>query len=329
MRVLITGGTGFIGSRLALHLAERGDGVTVLAQANTPAEVENADLLTRHGCEIVLGSVVDAPTVQKAVAGAEVVYHLAAAQHESNVDDQHFRDVNVTGTGNVLEAAAKAGVRRFVHGSTIGVYRATGGSTVHEDTVTEPDNIYGVTKLEAERLVAGHADGLAAVIVRISETYGPGDRRLLKLFRAVARRRFFHVGRGDNLHHLLYIDDLVQALRVAARGEDAIGRTVVVPGYEAVTTREMVAAVARSMDAPVPRLRVPLLPLWLAAAAMELTMPPLGMSPPLHRRRMHFFIKSFRFDGAKARSLLGYEPKVGVAEGMRRTAEWYRSRGEL
>src|SRR5687768_5718035 len=116
MQVLITGGTGFIGSRLSLRCIARGDRVTVLGQLNTAAEDANRRLLEARGATVALGSVTDQRSVVALLPGIDVVYHLAAAQHEANISDQHFWDVNVTGTKTVLDASVIAGVQRFVHG---------------------------------------------------------------------------------------------------------------------------------------------------------------------------------------------------------------------
>lgn len=329
MNILVTGGTGFIGSRLVKLSLDQGDTVRVLGQVNTAPEEENLQRLRGMGCEIVIGSITDAGAAAEAVKGVDVIFHLAAAQHEAGKPDTHFRHVNEDGTRTMLEAAGRAGVKRFVHGSTIGVYRASKGEVTTEDSPTEPDNIYGVTKLAAENIVRSFFDETPAVIVRISETYGPGDRRLLKLFRAIAKGRYFHIGKSDNPHHPIFVDDLVAALRQASAAETAIGQTMVVPGYEVVTTREMVETIAQVLNAPVPKRHVPLGPLWAAAVAMEIVARPLSVTPPLHRRRMHFFVKGFDFRGDRARTILDFEPQVSFREGVRRTAQWYRDNGLL
>ena len=223
MRVLITGGTGFIGSRLALRCLATGHTVKVVGQQNTAAEAANSKDLVAQGVDVMLASVTDRDCMDSAVQGVDVVYHLAAAQHEANVPDQHFWDVNVTGTRNLLDASAQAGVKRFVHGSTIGVYGGALTGIIDEESPLAPDNIYGRTKREGEQLVLSYQDRLPVVVVRIPETYGPGDYRLLKLFRAIHKRLFFMIGSGRNLHHLIYIDDLIAGLALAATAAQAPG----------------------------------------------------------------------------------------------------------
>lgn len=323
MNVLITGGTGFIGSRLALRCAARGDGVRVLARENTDAEASNREALEAAGVEVFIDSVTDPQAVRGALVGIDVVFHLAATQHEMNVPDEKFRSVNVEGTRNVLEAAERAGVRRMVHGSTIGVYGRPRG-VLDEASPVEPDNIYGVTKLEGERLALSWSDRVPVVAIRIPEVYGPGDRRLLKLFRAIDRGAFFMIGSGRNLHHLIYVDDLVDGLLAAAESPDTPGELFVLAGPEPVSSNRMARAIAEALEARLPRFRAPLWPFAVLATVLEFTLRPIGVQPPLHRRRLDFFRKSFELSTEKARTTFGFAPSVNFEQGARRTAKWYR-----
>jgi dihydroflavonol-4-reductase len=330
MRVLITGGTGFIGSRLALACLARGDEVTVLGREDAgEAELFNRARLEKQGVRIVLGSVTDRGRMHEVTQGVDTVFHLAAAQHEMNVPDETFRAVNVEGTRNMLDASLAAGVRRFMHGSTIGVYDRDVDAVIDEDTPLKPDNIYGVTKAEGEKVVHSYFGRLPCTIIRISETYGPGDRRLLKLFRAIDKGVFFMVGRGENLHQLIYVDDLVEGFIRAADNPQAVGQTLLLAGRERLTSNEMVAAIADAVGAKQKRWRAPLWPFMALATLMEWTLRPMGIQPPLHRRRMDFFTKSFRISTARAKAVLEFEAPTSFADGTRRTAEWYRAEGLL
>lgn len=329
MQVLITGGTGFIGSRLALKLLERGESVRVLGLENTSAESDNRRLVTEKGAEVVLGSVTDRNRVFEVTQGVECVYHLAAAQHEANVPDQRFWDVNVTGTKNILEASVHAGVRRFVQGSTIGVYGPTPDGVTTESAPLIPDNIYGVTKLEGERLVLSFAERLSVVVIRISETYGPGDRRLLKLFKTIKKKMFVMIGAGRNLHHPIYIDDLTDALILAATSEKAVGEIVVVAGRDYVTTNEMVNVIATELGVKISNMRIPVRLMLVLAILAENIFRPMGIQPPIHRRRLDFFRKGFRFSTSKAFDYLGFLPKYTFPQGVQETARWYGEMGYL
>lgn len=300
--------------------------VRALGRRRSPVEKENARQLEERGAEVREVPLENRRQLLDAMAGVDVVFHLAAAQHEANVPDEHFRAVNVEGTRNVLDAAEAVRVGRLVHGSTIGVYRWRPGQIVREDSPLEPDNIYGVTKLAGEEVVRSYAGRVPFAIGRISETYGPGDRRLLKLFRAVERGACLQLGDGQNLHHLVYIDDLIAGLLLAAHETRALGRTFVLAGREPTTTRDMLEAICRSLGAKPRIVRLPLAPFVLAASTLEAVLRPLGVQPPLHRRRMDFFRKSFAFSLEEA-SALGYKPRVGLADGTRATARWYVEHG--
>jgi nucleoside-diphosphate-sugar epimerase len=325
-KVLVTGATGFIGSRLVQRCIVEGMSVRALGRRNNPAEAENATQLETAGAEFLDVPVADQDGLTSAMRGVDIVFHLAAAQHEANVEDDYFRSINVDGTANVLEAAERAGVGRVVHGSTIGVYGWQAGEVVNEASPLEPSNIYGITKLQAEQVVRGFMERVPVAIVRISETYGPGDRRLLKLFRGASRGLALQIGNGQNLHHLVYIDDLLDGLLLAARDDRAPGRTFVLAGQQPVTSQAMLEAVARALGLTPRILRLPLSALMFVALLLETGLRPLGIQPPLHRRRMDFFRKSFAFALDEAFEL-GFKPRVPLDEGMRATARWYRERG--
>ena len=328
MNVMITGGTGFIGSRLALKCAAAGNSVVVLGQENTAAEHANKKLIEPKGIKVALASVTD-HAITELLEGIDVVYHLAATQHEMNLPDQRFWDVNVNGTKNLLEASIRNGIRRFVHGSSIGVYGAALGGTLNEQSPLEPDNIYGVTKLEGEKLVLSFRDKLPVTVVRISETYGPGDHRLIKLFRAIKKKAFIVVGTGANKHHPIYVDDLTNGLMLAAGVEKAKGEVFVLAGKDVVTTDEMVAVIAEQLGEQRWRFHAPLLPFDALALLLEKTLRPLHIQPPLHRRRLDFFKKSFVLSQEKARNVLGFNAKVGFREGVAETIKWYSAMGYL
>jgi nucleoside-diphosphate-sugar epimerase len=329
MRIFLTGGSGFIGSRLAPLAVEAGHAVTVVTAINTPAEKARCDALQKAGIKLVVAPLEDSATLAGALQGHDVIIHLAAAQHEAQAPESHFHKVNVEGTRNLLDLAAKAGVRRFVHGSTIGVYGSAAAGSLDEQSPLAPDNPYGRTKAAAEGVVREFQSPLEWCIVRISETYGPGDMRLLKLFRGVQRGRFPIIGSGENLHQLIYVDDLSRGLLAACTSPAALKQTIVLAGGEQITTNAMVTAVAAAVGSSK---RIPHLPMWpfvAAAWVFESTFSPLGLKPPLHRRRLDFFRKSFSFSTTKAQETLHVRPQIGFREGARLTAEWYQANGQL
>jgi nucleoside-diphosphate-sugar epimerase len=327
MNFLITGVTGFIGSRLAIALLEQGEGVRALGRCQTEWEQRRAEEIRQRGGQVHDISLDASEALAEQMRGIDVVIHLAAAQHEANVPDAYFRQVNVEGTRTLLQTAEAQQVKRFVHGSTIGVYAWRADKVCDENSPLEPDNIYGTTKLEAEAVV--RSAKLPQVIVRISETYGPGDLRLLKLFKGAEKGLSLLLGAGSNRHHLIYIDDLIHGLLLAAQSEKAVGETLVLVGPAAVTSREMIEAVRREVGQKLPLLHLPLWPFMALAMLLQTLLRPLGIQPPLHRRRMDFFRKSFSFSGERAYALLGHQSKVELEAGLEATARWYREQGCL
>jgi dihydroflavonol-4-reductase len=329
VKMLVTGATGFIGSRLALAARDLGHSIVVAGQLNTNAERTRAEELARAGIVVEQGSLQDPSYARRVVQDCQNVIHLAAAQHEANVPDQYFIDVNVNATRTLIEACEAARVGRFVYGSTIGIYGESTGQALDESTPPRPGNVYGRSKLQAEELVNSHRDTLPISIVRISETYGPGDFRLLKLFRAVNRGRFLIIGPGMNKRQAIHVSDLVRGLLLAAQSDAAIGETFVMAGEEILTTREMVRDVAGALGRSPPRWRLPMWPFLAAAVVFEHSLAPFGIAPPLHRRRLDFFRKSFIFNTMKARTLLNFTPAIGFKAGALQTANWYRDAGYL
>lgn len=329
MKVFLTGATGFIGARFANKLAAEGHDVMAIGQIRSLPEKERSDALRKHGIHVMQIPLSDQGALAETARGCQVAYHLAAAQHEANVPDQYFWDVNVEGTRNVLKACLAARVEHVVHGSTIGVYGSALDGEISEETATRPDNIYGITKLEGEKVALGYKDELVVTSVRISETYGPGDRRLLKLFRAIKNGRFFLIGSGENIHQLIYVDDLISGLELAAQSDISNGQIITLAGPELLTTRQMCDGIADVLKRKISRWHAPMLPFLVIAVLMEKTLSPIGIQPPLHRRRLDFFRKSYYFSQEKSRKLLGFTPTTGLERGLAETVKWYVARGYL
>jgi nucleoside-diphosphate-sugar epimerase len=235
------------------------------------------------------------------------------------------------GVAHLVEAAAQAGAQRVVQCSTVGVHGDVEQPPADEDAPLRPGDIYQVTKLEGERLAteAASRSGIELTIARPSGIYGPGDRRLLKLFRGIARRRFVMLGDGQIFYHLTYVEDLAEGFRLCGTVREAAGRTYILAGGEVTTLEELVERIAQEAGVPPPRLRLPVWPFWMAGAACEVVCAPLGLEPPIYRRRVDFFTKSRAFRIDRARREIGFSPRVGLTDGIRRTLAWYKERGWL
>jgi nucleoside-diphosphate-sugar epimerase len=281
--------------------------------------------------EPAVGALEDRAAVTRALKDIDIVYHIAAIYRQAGIPKGTYRAINATAVGALIDAAASAGARRLVHCSTVGVHGDIEHPPANEDAPLRPGDIYQETKVEGERIAreAAVRTGLPVTIARPSGIYGPGDRRLLKLFRGIARRRFVVLGSGDIFYHLTHIDDLVEGFRLCGETPAAANRTYILAGGEVTTLNELMALIAAEAGVSPPALKLPVWPFWLAGAACEAICVPLGLEPPIYRRRVDFFTKSRAFDITRARTELGYAPQIGLREGIRDTLAWYKERGWL
>lgn len=326
MKVLVTGATGFTGGHLARRLRAAGDEVRVLIRQGATAEQWRRD-----GWDVAQGDLAAPDSLRAATRGVEVVYNIAALYRAAGLPAGTYRAVNATGVAALVQAAAAEGVRRVVHCSTVGVHGDIEHPPASEDAPLRPGDVYQDTKLEGERLgtAAANDTGIELVIARPSGIYGPGDRRLFKLFGAVARGRFLLLGDGSIYYHLTYVDDLCDGFRLCGTVPAAAGRTYILAGGEVTSLRELIGITAVVAGVQPRILRAPVWPVWLAGAACEAICKPFGIEPPLYRRRVDFFTKSRAFDITRARQDLGFAPRVSLREGIGRTLEWYREQGWL
>ena len=241
MNVLVTGATGFTGGHLAHWLHTRGDEVRALAR-----DARRAGALQSDRIEVVEGDLKDRASLERAMAGVEVVYNIAALYRTMGLPASDYRAVNAQAVGAIVDAAKLAGVRRVVHCSTVGVHGDVQHPPANEDAPIRPGDVYQETKVEGERVGrdAAARTGVELVIARPSGIYGPGDRRLLKLFGAIAKRRFVMLGSGRAFYHLTYVDDVCEGLGLCGTVPAAAGRTYILAGGEVTTLAELVAITA-------------------------------------------------------------------------------------
>ena len=324
MKVLVTGGTGFTGKALVHRLIEMGHQVVALDYKEGLKTQE----IREWGAEVILGSVTDMDVVRRAVEGAEVVHHVAAAFREMDVPERHYYEVNVEGTRNVLQAALDAGVRKVIYCSTCGVHGNVDHPPAGEDAPIRPADYYQRTKWEAEPLARKFFDrGLKTTILRPAAIYGPGDpERFYLIFKRVAGGTFPMFGNGRTLYHPLYIDNLIDAFILAMEDGKGDGEAYLIADEQYI---DLVRRVGKALEIDV---RIPHYPVWpvvVVGHIVEKACKPFGINPPIFPRRVDWYRQNRAFRIDKARRDLGYQPRVGIDEGLRRTADWYRREGLL
>ncbi|MDH5534565.1 MAG: NAD-dependent epimerase/dehydratase family protein [Betaproteobacteria bacterium] len=326
-RYFIVGVTGFLGSALARHLRSRGRSVGGLAPASARGEA-----LAREGVDFRPGDVRDPAVLKNAMAGHDVVVNLAGAYRREGRPLRDFFDINVTGAENVMAAAVAVGAKRVIHVSTTGVYGRLVEIPATEEHPYDFTNHYQKTKIEGEvkarDAFAGPLKG-RGVVIRPAGVYGPGDRKFVKLMRAIQRGYGFYVGPCTAQFHPTYVDDFLDGMELALESPRAAGEIYNIVGGEYLTVQEFIETVARVLGRPPPRIRVPMAPMKVAAHVCERVCRLLRIEPPIYPRRLGFFDLDRAYSHAKASRELGYAPKVGLDEGLRRAAAWYRQSGML
>lgn len=323
--ILVTGGTGFIGRHLVSRLCA--EGLRVRALARRP---QDARALQQLGAEPVVGDLLDPPALPGLVAGVGAVFHLAGRLFAPGIPSHAYERLHVDGTVALLRACE--GLDRldgFVLCSTTGVHGSTGLRTAREDDPPCPGNPYEATKARAEAAATAWAQraGVPLAIARPSLVYGPGDRHVLGLFRAIRGGYYRVIGSGRNRVHPIYVDDVVEGLLRTA-GSGPSGRAYHLVGPRPVSMRELSDAIGAAVGRSVSRMHLPV-PLAYAAGAVLEAMPVPRRLLPLSRSRVRFMTQSRAYDGSRAAEELGFVPAVDLDEGLAKTVAWYRRHGWL
>jgi nucleoside-diphosphate-sugar epimerase len=316
-RILVTGGTGFIGCRLVEKLVlERGAAVRVLVR-----RLASAARLARLDAEIVPGDVTDREAVRRAMHGCDLVIHCAYG-NDGDADQQ--RAVNVDGSRIVAEAALEAGASRMVHVSTIAVYgRMPDGDVDEATSFGGLGDHYSQTKREAERIVLDmhRAAGLPVTVVRPTCVYGPyGLAFTIDPLRELRTRNVVLVNGGEGLSNVVYIDDLVEGLMLAAVEPAAIGEIFNLSGEPPLTWRKFYDAYEDLLGKR-STIAMTVEEVRSCARAEDAASKPFR----IHNEHMlAFYAARPRFRIDKAKRLLGFRPRFDFQRGMELTGQWAR-----
>ena len=324
--ILVTGATGYIGGHLSKRLVK--EGYSVRGLVRDPGRCEE---LLNHGVEPFLGDLRDPASLERALEGVKTVYQVAGIFRRENVSRQEFWDTHVQGVENLLDASVRAGVERYVHCSTVGVHGDVKNPPASEETPYDPGDNYQRTKKEGERVVLEymHRGRLPIVVFRPTGVYGPGDTRFLKLVKTINKKIVVKLGSGELLFHAIYIDDLVDGILRCGTKEKAIGNVYILAGEHPITLNNLFGTIAEELNVHPIHIRFPFAPVYAAGYLCELTFKPLGINPPLYRRRVKFFKNTRWFDISKAKRELEFVPEVDMKTGIRLTVDWYRKAGWL
>lgn len=329
MNALVTGGNGFLGTWLIRALVARGDEVACLLRPT-------ADVSGLAGLRYtpVAGDITDAASLRRAVEGRDVVFHLAGIRRAATRDD--FMRVNAEGTRLLCEAMVESAnaTGRRARLVLAGSLAASGPSSRERPRVEEdpfhPEEWYGESKAEAERIVLSYADRLPVTVVRPPRILGPGDHENLTFFKLVQRGIRLEIGGGPRPLTLVDVEDVVDLMLVLAERPEALGQAFFVAGPEHYSLEQIQDIGASTLGVHPRTVRLSPAVLKALAAAADGVTRVTGRRLPLNRKlARQLLAPAWTCSGAKAERLLGFRPKRDVADSIQRSARWYREQGWL
>ena len=326
VKALVTGAGGFVGKAVVEHLLSRGYEVRGMVRNDSAAQE-----LATLGAEAVRGDLKDESSLSSAVKDIDCVFHIAALFRQAGLPSSEFHRVNVEGTQSLLDASIAAGVKKFIHCSTVGVHGHIESPPANEEAPYNPGDAYQESKTEGEKVVLRYLrEGkISGSVIRPAMIYGPRDTRTLKLFKMIAKRRFFYVGSGTALVHFVDVRDLAESFRLAAEADAANGEVFIIAGKTSLPLNKLVGIVSSLMGVPEPWLHLPVSPMQALGSLCEAICTPFHINPPLYRRRVDFYTKERSFDCTKAERVLGFHPSQSLVEELSDIIESYIEDGSI
>lgn len=329
-RILVTGGTGFIGNRLVKKLSYCGYDVRCLARQKS-----NTERLAGLNVELIIGDILELKTVRHAMENVDFVFNLVGGGNVSTISKRgltKLRELNVSPLQNILDVAKNNAVEKIIHFSSISAMGVQKNVVLNEESECKPQIPHEIVKLESERIGLTYFKNynVPTVILRPSQVYGPGDTRseILKIAKLVQKGLFPLIGGGNSYMPWVYVDDVVDCT-VNAMLYGRPGEIYIVSGAESYTLKDIVSEIAANIPTSNHGLNVP----------MKLAKPLISMIEQISLTvRIEPLFTNYRLESStsnrfvsidKAKRELHYVPKVDLKIGMRKTVEWYKKGGYI
>lgn len=335
-KILVTGATGFIGSHLVDALVAKGRKVRCLVEKKNDIVHQrcfsNIDRLKKLGVEIVYGDLTDKDSLKKAVKDVNVIFHLGAIARPMCIPNELYFKINVEGTKNLLELAAEnKKIKKIVYTSTISaVGPSRDGRPVNEKTIPRPVDVYGESKLAAEKMIFKlyRKYKIPIVILRPPMVFGPRDLEMLRFFKAV-KSRFFPIRKSKGHFEFCYVENLIQACLLAEK-KGKSGEIYCISNDRSYTIKEVTQIMAEALGVKLLPIYFPNFVFKIAGFFMEMLGKFFHFHPPFSKKTITWMTTNYWIcDISKARKELGYDPKIDLKEGIKRTVKWYKEKNLL
>jgi len=323
--VLVTGGSGFIGSTLVRALVHAGYHVRVLSRSSTVLKRLKDRRVTVHKGDLTI-----AESLKGIAEGIGIVCHLAGVLGETCPNQTYYHRLHVQGTTNLLKECANHPIEKLIHCSTTGVLGPVNEGIADESHPYNPSNVYEATKAEGEKVVLKFAQEkkLPVTVLRPGMVYGPGDMHHLGLYWSIKKGYFFLINSGKSYLDPVFVEDVAHAFLKAVQNAHTSGEVYTIAGPKPVTVCELAQTIASALGHP---RNFPNVPKGVALALAQILFclsRLIPFEPPLTTNRVKFLTESRACSIKKAREQLSYEP-IGLEEGIIRTVSWYKAHGYL
>jgi nucleoside-diphosphate-sugar epimerase len=326
LKVLVTGGTGFIGSHLVEALLGRGIEVRCLIRNRN-----NLKWLRNLSIEWTEGDLKDKTSLLKAVKGVNQIFHLAGVTKA--VNEETYYEVNATGTKNLLYACLEGGsqIEKFIYlSSQAASGPCNNNGNKREDDPCHPVSPYGRSKRKGEEYLLEHLHEFPFLILRPSVVYGPRDRDVFAFFKILSKGINPVFSSPDQKISLCYVQDIVQGILLASESKDLRGEIFFLSDGHVYQMDQLGEIFAEVIGVKAYRIRIPFGVLYGVASFSEVLSKVSQRPPLINRGKLEEMVqKNWVCDITKARTLLGFEPKTSLREGIRLTYEWYRKENWL
>lgn len=298
-KILITGAGGFIANHLIDYLLH--DGVKPKDLRLFDRSFSNIKKWKDRGCQVILGDICNLKDVSKATRGVSVIYHLAVKTGRYNSTYNDLKTINVDGTKNLVNVSIKEGVKKFIFFSSTAVYGSYDLKNYNEENEKKPDDAYGLTKFEAERIIvdASKDNDFHYIIIRPTHVFGSGSKGLINHFiHALKGKVLFVVGNGRNKIDFIYVKDLVGIVRVLEKSK-VVNDDFIVSSRSHVSVRSLINTIHKKTKSRAKVIYIPK-PLVVPVSLLSgLVSKILKLDLPLHHKQLKTLTSDYFFDVSK------------------------------